>query len=391
MSAVEEYVMWGLQQPPQPEGPQARVLVVDDENGPRQALRMLLKEHYHVDLAGSVTEAMATMRKRSYDLIITDIRMPVQTGVDLLRQAKEFDPDVQVIILTGYGELETARKAVEYGAFAYLEKPFDSDSMLLYVDSAIRKHREESERRTLEHLALEANRFETLGRVVSCMMHDLGSPLTVIESTVELMLSCTDLATDERRLQTLLAQVRHCNEMVRSTMGFLRSDQNELGRFSLNEIVETCLEVAQPYLRKERVTVVKDLCLDLPMCPGDLTLVRQAVLNLITNACHAMEGQANPMTITMTTRMTEQGAALSVVDSGPGVTPENRERIFETFFTTKGEKGTGLGLTVVRYVMDKHCGGVVLMPKGEGGAEFVLTFPCAAANGKRIPETIAAR
>src|SRR5690606_34300652 len=156
----------------------------------------------------------------------------------------------------------------------------------LYVESAIRKHREEQERRTLEHLALEANRFETLGRVVSCMMHDLGSPLTVIESTVEMMLAAPDIASDERRLHTLLAQVRHCNEMVRSTMGFLRSDQNELGRFSLNEIVETCLEVAQPFLRKERVTVIKSLCLDLPMIPGDLTLVRQAVLNLITNACH---------------------------------------------------------------------------------------------------------
>ena len=247
----------------------------------------------------------------------------------------------------------------------------------------IASYREEKERRTLEHLALEANRFETLGRVVSCMMHDLGSPLTVIESTVEMMLACPDMAGDERRLNTLVAQVRHCNEMVRSTMGFLRSDQNELGRFSLNEIVETCLEVAQPYLRKERVTVVKKLCLDLPMCPGDLTLVRQAVLNLITNACHAMEGQAAPMTISMTTRMTEHGAALSVVDSGSGVAAENRERIFETFFTTKGEKGTGLGLTVVRYVMDKHAGTVVLMPSTNGGAEFVLTFPCAATNGIR--------
>lgn len=381
MSAVEECVMWGLSQDTEVEAPHARILVVDDENGPRQALRMLLKEHYEVDLAGSVREAMGTIRKQTYDLIITDIRMPQETGVDLLRQAKEWDADVQVIILTGYGELETARKAVEYGAFAYLEKPFDSDSMLLYVESAIRKHREEQERRTLEHLALEANRFETLGRVVSCMMHDLGSPLTVIESTVEMMLAAPDIASDQRRLNTLLAQVRHCNEMVRSTMGFLRSDQNELGRFSLNEIVETCLDVAQPFLRKEGVSVVKNLCLDLPMCPGDLTLVRQAVLNLITNACHAMEGQSHPMTITMTTRMTEQGPALSVMDTGPGVMPANRERIFETFFTTKGARGTGLGLTVVRYVMDKHCGSVILMPQGEGGADFVLTFPCAT-NGK---------
>ncbi len=376
MNAVEDYLMWGARNTTRMEVPHARILVVDDENGPRQALRMLLKERFDVDLAAGVAEAMEILRRKPFDLIITDIRMPQQTGVDLLRQAKALDADVQVIILTGYGELETARKAVEYGAFAYLEKPFDSDSMLLYVESAIRKHREEQERRTLEHLALEANRFETLGRVVSCMMHDLGSPLTVIESTVEMMLACPDVASDERRLHTLLAQVRHCSEMARSTMGFLRSDQNELGRFSLNEIIETCLDVAQPFLRKQRVVIVKNLCLDLPMCPGDLTLVRQAVLNLITNACHAMEGQKTPMTITVTTSMSEYGAVLSVLDSGPGVAQEHRERIFETFFTTKGDKGTGLGLTVVRYVMDKHCGTVELMPGSECGAEFILTFPC---------------
>jgi two-component system, NtrC family, sensor histidine kinase HydH len=382
--------MWGLRTEVQAEAPFARVLVVDDENGPRQALRMLLKEHYDVELVSGVAAALETLRRQPVDLIITDIRMPHQSGVDLLRQAKEFDPDIQVIILTGYGELETARKAVEYGAFAYLEKPFDSDSMLLYVESAVRKHREEQERRTLEHLALEANRFETLGRVISCMMHDLGSPLTVIESTVELMLACSDMATDERRLHTLLAQVRHCNEMVRSTMGFLRSDQNEIGRFSLNEVVETCLDVAHPFLRKQRVTIARDLSMDLPMCPGDLTLVRQAVLNLITNACHAMEGQATPMTITMATRRVDNGACLSVLDSGPGVEPENRERIFDTFYTTKGDKGTGLGLTVVRYVMDKHGGSVMLMPPANGGAEFVLIFPAACSNGKaRMAEQVA--
>jgi two-component system, NtrC family, sensor histidine kinase HydH len=382
--------MWGLRTEVQAEAPFARVLVVDDENGPRQALRMLLKEHYDVELVSGVAAALETLRRQPVDLIITDIRMPHQSGVDLLRQAKEFDPDIQVIILTGYGELETARKAVEYGAFAYLEKPFDSDSMLLYVESAVRKHREEQERRTLEHLALEANRFETLGRVISCMMHDLGSPLTVIESTVELMLACSDIATDERRLHTLLAQVRHCNEMVRSTMGFLRSDQNEIGRFSLNEVVETCLDVAHPFLRKQRVTIARDLSMDLPMCPGDLTLVRQAVLNLITNACHAMEGQATPMTITMATRRVDNGACLSVLDSGPGVEPENRERIFDTFYTTKGDKGTGLGLTVVRYVMDKHGGSVMLMPPANGGAEFVLIFPAACSNGKaRMAEQVA--
>ena len=103
-----------------------RVLVVDDENGPRQALRMLLKEQYEVFLAPDVPAALDIVDREPIDLVITDLRMPKRSGVELLREVKAAHPDVQVLIVTGYGQLETAMKAVEYGAFAYFEKPYDN-------------------------------------------------------------------------------------------------------------------------------------------------------------------------------------------------------------------------------------------------------------------------
>src|SRR5690606_547027 len=92
-----------------------QVLVVDDEYGPRKALRMLLKEEYDVHIADGAEPALEILRTEPIELVITDVRMPKVTGVDLLREVKEINADIQVIIITGYGQLETAMKAVEYG------------------------------------------------------------------------------------------------------------------------------------------------------------------------------------------------------------------------------------------------------------------------------------
>ena len=156
--------------------------------------------------------------------------MPEKSGVDLLREVKQIDSDIQVIIFTGYGQLETAMKAVEYGAFAYMEKPFDNSVMLDMVRSAHAKHRQEKERRMFEKLALEASRFETLGRVVSGMMHDMGTPLTVINSHIELLLMKPDRDDLLKRLETMKSQVQYCADLARSTMNYLRPGQKEIGR-----------------------------------------------------------------------------------------------------------------------------------------------------------------
>ena len=104
-------------------------------------------------------------------------------------------------------------------------------------------------------------------------------------------------------------------------------------------------------------------------------LVRQAIQNLIYNACQAMEAQADPREITITTRCETSQLVLTIEDTGPGIPEKDRQRIFYTLFTTKGKKGTGLGLSVVRNVMHQHGGEVTLVPREGRGACFQLTFP----------------
>jgi signal transduction histidine kinase len=352
-----------------------RILIVDDENGPRQSLRMLLKEDYDVSLATGVDDALAQLAQESVDIIITDIRMPHKTGMDLLREVREVNDEIEFIILTGYGELDTAMKAIEYGAFAYLEKPFDHRIMQEKIRACVEKRRREEDRKALECLTMEANRFETLGRLVSGTMHDLGTPLSVLGTHLELLSADPTAESLMKRLGTMESQVRHCTELVRSTMNFLRHTPDEQSPFDINTAVEVCLDVARPLLIRQQVTLRTNLSPHISICVGDFVLVRQAILNLIYNACQAMEAQADPRELIITTRSENAQLILTIEDTGPGVPEKDRQRIFYTLFTTKGKKGTGLGLSVVKNVMHQHGGDVALVP-GEGrGACFKLTFP----------------
>jgi signal transduction histidine kinase len=352
-----------------------RILVVDDENGPRQALRMLLKEEHDVYVAPDVPVAQQILSDHEIDMVITDLRMPKLSGVHLLQWSKTLFPEIEVIILTGYGELDTAINAVEYGALAYVEKPFDADEILRHIDAGLEKRRHEIERRQLEELALEANRFETLGRFVSGMLHDLGTPLSVIGSQIDLIGYAGEQVVPNDRLGTMRTQVNLCSDIVRTAMNFLRHETQRFTIVSLNDIAQSCIDVSRALTVEHMVKVATDFDPDLPMCEGDYVLLRQAVLNLITNACQAMDGQEEARTIAVKTWREGETLFLSVTDNGPGIPAKDRAKVFNTFYSTKGDRGTGLGLAVVRNVMDRHRGNVVIGENGARGAVFTLRFP----------------
>ena len=140
-------------------------------------------------------------------------------------------------------------------------------------------------------------------------------------------------------------------------------------------VVTSCIEVASPLLKELRVVARYDLARVLPPTKGDLILVRQAILNVITNACQAMETQSENRALDIKTWADDDHVHVSIQDSGPGVPEDLRNSIFETFFTTKGNAGTGLGLGVVKSVL-KRCGGTVELNHSSGnGACFTLNFP----------------
>src|SRR5882672_4101997 len=113
----------------------AHVLVVDDEYGPRESIAFTLSSEFNVDTAGRATEALAKIRQNAYAAVVLDIRMPEMDGIRALEELRRIDPDVAVIMLTGYGTLLTAQQAMVAGANQYLRKPPDIPELI----DAVRK------------------------------------------------------------------------------------------------------------------------------------------------------------------------------------------------------------------------------------------------------------
>src|SRR5437870_11456817 len=106
-----------------------QILVIDDEIGPRESLRMLLKPNYQVHTADCVEAGLKLLKEKQPDTIVMDIRMPGVNGIEGLRKIREIDPHLSVIMLTGFGALETAKEALRLGANDYINKPFDAVQM----------------------------------------------------------------------------------------------------------------------------------------------------------------------------------------------------------------------------------------------------------------------
>src|ERR1700730_6374591 len=131
-----------------------QVLVIDDEIGPRESLRMLLKPDYNVHTADCVDAGIKLLQEKRPDTVVMDIRMPGATGIEGLRRIREIDPHLSVIMLTGFGALETAQEALRLGANDYINKPFDAREMREVVDRNVERTRVH---RTSEHASAEIN------------------------------------------------------------------------------------------------------------------------------------------------------------------------------------------------------------------------------------------
>jgi PAS domain S-box-containing protein len=143
----------------------ARILVVDDELGPRESLRMLLKPSYQIQTADSGRAALDQIPAYRPDIVILDIKMPELDGLEVLRRIKRIDPAIEVVMITAYASLETVRMALTHGAFEYLIKPFSRQDLEDVVRRALgRRHAELGARGQVAKLVEEMRRLATKTR-----------------------------------------------------------------------------------------------------------------------------------------------------------------------------------------------------------------------------------
>ncbi|MCF7848145.1 MAG: hybrid sensor histidine kinase/response regulator [Kiritimatiellales bacterium] len=373
---------------------QSKILVIDDEIGVRESLRMVLKNDYEIFCADRVDAGIELLREKKPDLIIMDIRMPEKTGIEGLREIREIDPHVSIIMLTGYGALDTAQEAIRHGANDYLEKPFDTDEIQQVIKKYVERSKFVFRKRTAQEelqkltqsLGREVgqkNKMTTLGAASSELVRDLRNPLTIIRGYLDLLSyelkekSGSASPDMDEYLDQIEKNVERCTELVESWRALGKFDYSQMNRLDLPKILADCVREAEREVLDVAFETEFDGTEEQFEILGERAQIKRAFQNIIDNAAQAVAGRESPC-IRVSGKKDAEGIEIQIRDNGYGVDTRELQWIFEPLDTAASiEKGTGLGLFITKKVIEEHQGTLKFESRINEGTIVTICLPQA--------------
>ena len=245
------------------EKPRRTLLIVDDEEGPRQSLRVVFKEDYNLLIAADGQRAVELAQEHKINAAVVDIRMTGMTGTEVLEKLKAIQPSVEVIMLTAYETVDTIRRALRLGACDYLNKPFDIATIRKAVATAMERHSLTDEIRSnneklqalqaeLHNQKLQEEIARTRGEIYASIIHDINGPLTIISGFIQIInqrvgeskrLEGEDLEMVKDRLRRITRQVSNCIDISHRYLNFMRQQGTAPAWISVNQILDDLREL----------------------------------------------------------------------------------------------------------------------------------------------------
>jgi signal transduction histidine kinase len=358
----------------------ARVLVADDNADMREYVRRLLADRYDVEVVADGEAALATVRERTPDLILTDVMMPRRDGFGLLRELRA-DPktrDVPVIMLSARAGEESRVEGLEAGVDDYLIKPFVARELLARVGAHLQLARTRQESR---EALRTANRLKD--EFLAMLAHELRGPLAPLRNMLEVMRrSEGDSEVIQRARGTMERQLGQLVRLVDDLLDVSRITRNRLDlrreNVELASIVERAIETCRPLAE----SLGHELGVFLPREPihlhADPVRLAQVFHNLLTNACKFTEPKGH---VRLTAARDGDEVVVTVADSGQGIPAGQLDRVFDMFVQLdrtleRQQGGLGIGLTLVKRLVELHGGTVAVSSDGPGkGSEFTVRLP----------------
>lgn len=349
------------------------VLVVDDEMGPRESLKMILNPYYNVHVAERGGQAIDMLKQYPVDLVTLDLKMPGVGGIHVLEKLKQHDPDIEAIIITGYGSLDTAIEGLRLGAFDYISKPFDVNHILSLV------------KRGLERRRAKAKLRQVKSDFLSNISHELRTPLSVVVGFVYLLLNqVIGKLSDEQQkvLETVYRNSEELLELIDNVLWMTSLNAGDgamiVERFDAGEVIDDTVKRYERTLKEKGLEVSVEKSAARIDITSDRSKVERIFQNVFNNAVKfTPKGKID---VRVRTTADRSGAEIEVSDTGIGIEKNKIDSIFEPFQQADGSlqrsfAGLGLGLTVARRMADLIGGKLEIASKPNVGTHVVMKFP----------------
>ena len=398
------------------------LLIVDDEDGPRQSLRVIFKDEFDLFMAEDGPTAIELAKQNDIDVAVLDVRMAGMSGIEVLERLKFVNPDIEAIMMTAFETTDTIRKALRLRACDYINKPFDLATMRAAVGQAMQRRTLDSAFHSsaekvrqlladLEEQRIEEQIARKRGDILASIIHDINNPLTVIAGFLDLLnqrvsrltrAEPEDLEFIRARLNIIIRQTTNCVEISRRYLDILRERPGQgAPRVSVNLLLRDLEKQVDlhPSLRENEfrltplsedigvkiggtdvIQILQNLIINALQCtakvhrvvvggevlrvPLDLTLFRDGPNDRLLN----IEGMDNTAPL----------VKFWVRDNGPGIPEDVLPKIFQPYFTTKGPReGTGLGLNIVQRLVKEGHGALHCHTRLGEGTTFTVYLPAA--------------
>lgn len=234
--------------------------------------------------------------------------------------------------------------------------------------------RRQEEQRALEAQLHHAERLAALGEMTAGVAHEIRNPLGIISSTSELLRQRLNKYEPDNRLATIIVEeANRLNTKVSEFLDFARPREPNLQSCELKKVLDRSLELLHPEIDRLHIAVDRDYQTDGQFQPADPGLLHQAFLNLLLNAIQAMP-EGGTLHVSVASGPNGQGTDIRVQDTGDGIEPETLKKVFNPFYTTK-EKGSGLGLPIVKSIIESHRGNIKIDSIPGEGTSVVIHLP----------------
>jgi signal transduction histidine kinase len=376
------------------------ILIVDDEEGIRKVLAIALADAgYRVLAAESGEEALELFKQEAPPIVLTDIKMPGIDGVELLRRIKQRNPETEVIMITGHGDMDLAVRSLKYDATDFVTKPINDDILEIALKKAherivtrqmLREYTQSLEATLREKMQLQ-DRLSDLGLRISSISHGIKGLLTGLDGGVYLVESGLSKGDDDQLRdgwRIVADMVERIRTMVLNILFYAKEREFKWERIPVLNFVKEVAAIVESKIREHGFAFALSVDDDPGTVEIDAGHLRSAMVSLLENALDACINASDRTAhrIALSAKSKPDMVAFVVSDTGVGMDAATREKIFDMFYSSKGSKGTGLGLFIAQKVVQQHGGRIEVHSTPGRGTDFLVEIPRTQLQ----PETAAA-